>query len=138
MSAALILVLCLLFFWTAPPAQALVSKPATVIITATDANGVKDMAFSVDGNEPYGPWIPYTTDPQTLDISSLEDGPVTIYVKVRDNAGNITLISGSDTKDTIPPEGTLEISGSVVEVTTTQGGSIVNVTITRESTDKGN
>ncbi len=110
----------------------------TITSTAADmaspGSGVAEMSFSENGTV-WGSWLSYAASkPYTL---SAGEGTRTVYVRVRDNAGNISVSSSSDTivVDTVPPSGTLSITGNPtytktspasVNVATVEAGSGVS------------
>ncbi|GAB4272861.1 MAG: hypothetical protein Kow0029_12010 [Candidatus Rifleibacteriota bacterium] len=84
-------------------------------LSATDANGVADMSFSNDGVT-WGGWIPYTTS-SSWTLSS-GDGPKLVYVRYRDNVGNVGVFSDDIILDTTGPLGGITINPNPFSNTT--------------------
>ncbi|NLN75115.1 MAG: hypothetical protein GX139_02240 [Armatimonadetes bacterium] len=101
---------------TTPPTGALVinsgaqytnSQAATLTLSSTDA---AQMQFKNESG-PWTAWETYATSkPWTL---SSVDGVKTVFVRFKDEAGNVTTetISADITLDTVPPTGAIEING---------------------------
>lgn len=73
----------------------------TVDLTASAVSGIADMSFSADGST-YGAWTPFApSSPWTMPP---DDGPKTLWVKVRNGVGIESLpVAGHVTLDTRPP-----------------------------------
>lgn len=84
------------------------STAATVTLSATDANGIKDIRFSKDGGATWvTDWEAFTT---TRNVNLLPNG--SISVQYRDPAGNQSaVITDTIIVDTTPPIGTIQING---------------------------
>jgi len=81
-------------------------------LSASDANGVTQMRFSNDGTN-YSAWMSYTiTSPWAL---SSGDGTKTVYVKFRDQVGNVsTVYSDTIVLDMTSPTGSVVINDGAV------------------------
>jgi len=98
----------------------------TLTISATSASGIATMSFSNDGTNWTTPEAYATTKSYTLPTG---DGTKTVYVKLKDNAGNESIVSSSIILDTTKPTGTITInSGSTHTNNTT-------VTLTLSASD---
>jgi len=84
---------------------AITNNPAvTLTIAATDANGPLQMEFSND-NTTYSGYVAYAaSQPYTLPAG---DGVKTVYIHVRDAAGNVATSSASVTLDQTAPNTTI-------------------------------
>jgi hypothetical protein len=102
---------------------AVTGKPnVTLSIDATDINGITGMMVSSDPSFTNKAWVPYA-NLVAYDIGS-GDGVKTVYVKVKDAAGNTATATDSIILNMKPPEGTLKINDGAIYTTST------NVTLT--------
>ncbi|GAA0319627.1 hypothetical protein GCM10008967_07700 [Bacillus carboniphilus] len=102
------------------------TQEVTLSIDANDENGVSEMRIS--NNETFSDevWEPFTTTkPWTIPD---EDGDKTVYVELRDQAGNTVKISDVITLDQTAPTGTVTIENSKTIINKTE----VSLTITGE------
>lgn len=89
-----------------------VRKSITLSGTAANPNGLKSGEYSIDGGENWNPLnLSFTakgnigaTFSRSVDISSMEDGLITIDVRITDVTGNVTYARSAAFKDTTPPE----------------------------------
>lgn len=111
------------------PSQVLKSSaPVVVTYSASDAlSGVKSVEFSTDSNMKDAKSVAEKTGTYAYQLTGLQDGERTVYVRVTDNAGNRSesVSSGSFIVDNTPPK---------VTVTSTASGGIVNKTISLSGT----
>ena len=97
------------------------------VSVADDSSGVGDMQISLSPGFEGATWEPYSAiAPVTFD----EDGVQTVYVRFRDNAGNVSgAASDSLIVDTTPPTGTVDMLEDVV------GSDAISVTLVLSATD---
>ncbi len=103
---------------TAPKNHLWVKNSTPLNVTASDANGISKVEYSIDGGES---WVDmkaaggqYTAN---VSVTNLEDGLVGIDVRATDVTGKSTVKSIAVQKDTTPPE---------VQVVLPSGDDIVN------------
>ncbi|MEE1167350.1 MAG: Ig-like domain-containing protein [Treponema sp.] len=95
-----------------PALNAWLKRSVRITGTTTDPSGVKSGEYSIDGGETWKALnLSYTsksgigaTFSATADISTLEDGLVTVDVRVYDVSGKVQYARVSACKDTTPPQ----------------------------------
>lgn len=85
------------------------SLNVTLALNATDDKGVGSMCFSNDGVD-FSAWIPYATS-QAWTLSAGDENKI-VYVRFRDNVGNIATLFDVIQLDTLPPTGSVSIAPS--------------------------
>jgi hypothetical protein len=96
---------------------------------ASDPNGIASVEWSLDGGQTWTP-AKLAADGsvnETIDLSSLADGPFSLSVRASDKTGKKTLLGRAYNKDTVAPTGLVVIPGE---------GDLVNGTITLASVFK--
>ncbi len=115
-----------------------VSRDVTITATATDAGGIKQVKFFIDGTEktPADTTFPYEYQ---WDTTGLDDGTTyTLKAEAEDNSGNtktsdeVVVTVDNSSSDTIPP--TVEITAPL-DGETREG--TVNITATATDSDTG-
>jgi|GEM_PF-2793394 len=101
-----------------PTVEHINTDPVVVEWTASDANGIRIVQYSIDGKT----WFD-ADGATTYEWSGLTDGPHTFYVRAEDNAGNVneassTFVSdrAAPAMDIISPNDGSYLSGSTVIV----------------------
>ena len=122
------------------PSQVL-NNSGSVVVTysASDAlSGVKSVEFSTDSNMKDAKSVAEKTGTYAYQLTGLQDGERTVYVRVTDNAGNRSesVSSGSFIVDNTPPKVTVTspASGSVVNKTISLSGTVVDNNLTKTTT----
>lgn len=122
------------------PSQVLKSSgPVVVTYSASDAlSGVKSVEFSTDSNMKDAKSVAEKTGTYAYQLTGLQDGERTVYVRVTDNAGNRSesVSSGSFIVDNTPPKVTVTspASGNVVNKTISLSGTVVDNNLTKTTT----
>ena len=84
------------------------SKVMVELIVEPDTSGVQEMAISLSEDFAGADWAPFR---EIVDYDlAPDDGEQILYVKVRDGAGHVTILTGTVTLDTSPPTGTFKIN----------------------------
>jgi hypothetical protein len=92
-----------------PEIQKWVKKSTPLSITATDANGINTVEYSLDNG---ATWTAVPRDKNSaagvysasLTFDAMDDGLVSIDVRATDNAGKISYTATAIQKDTMPPD----------------------------------
>ena len=103
------------------------STGVNLTLSATDAiSGVAQMSFSNDGST-WLPWESYATN-KSWTLSS-GDGSKTVYVRYKDNAGNVSApATDTITLDTVAPTGSVVIDGGATFAASTGVNLTLSVT----------
>ncbi len=116
------------------PAYVLNTAQAELFLSASDdSSGLAAMQGSTRADFADADWESFTA---VVPVSFTEDGTHTLYVRTRDEAGNISTAFGQQvlvdtTPTTIPPSGVLEVLEGVV------GPNTMTVTLAISATDSG-
>jgi hypothetical protein len=113
---------------TAGPLQLRDGQGVQLYVSATDdGSGLAEMQVSYSPLFDGLPWQPYST---TLPLTFTTNGTHTVYVRLRDRAGNVTsAVSESLVMDTIPPAGTARVVEGFV------GPNAISVTVELSASD---
>lgn len=115
------------------------SGSVVVTYSASDAlSGVKSVEFSTDSNMKDAKSVAEKTGTYAYQLTGLQDGERTVYVRVTDNAGNRSesVSSGSFIVDNTPPKVTVTspASGGIVNKTISLSGTVVDNNLTKTTT----
>jgi hypothetical protein len=101
---------------------------AVLAISAADAaSGLDVMQVSLLPDLEGVPWQPFSA---TIPFTFTVDGVYTVHVRLRDGAGNLSVVlSDSIIVDTLPPAGTAQVAGGTV------GPAAVSATLALSATD---
>ncbi|MBQ0051556.1 MAG: hypothetical protein KBT11_05765 [Treponema sp.] len=90
---------------TAPANHLWVQKSTQLSVTASDANGIAKVEYSLDNQESWttmsGSGTSYSA---TLNLANMEDGLIGLDVRATDGSGKVSVASVAIQKDTTPPE----------------------------------
>ena len=115
------------------------SGSVVVTYSASDAlSGVKSVEFSTDSNMKDAKSVAEKTGTYAYQLTGLQDGERTVYVRVTDNAGNRSesVSSGSFIVDNTPPKVTVTspASGGIVNKTISLSGTVVDNNLSKNKT----
>ncbi|UVI27416.1 S-layer homology domain-containing protein [Paenibacillus spongiae] len=95
------------------------ANSANVILDVTTDGTTAQMRFSNDGTVWSGWETVALSKPWTMSVG---DGVKTVYLQLRDEAGNVSNMSDSITLDTVPPDAALTINSGAAYATSTDVG----------------